>query len=297
MLKTGLIGLGKWGKRLLPKLVSNSKVLICSNEKSRESRKWLQQSFPEIKHTFDYNEIISNNLIDTVFITTPIESHYKIALEALNSGKNVFVEKPLSKDTKEVKSLFELASTKSLNLYVGYVFTTSKITSYLKSVNATDPIKQIRMNWLKYGTFKEKLFENLLSHELSIVYSILQTNLKNIDIVDSKKTVHGIDSVNINLELVDSQEISININRVSNNYCKESIIKTVSGKEYNWIGDELFSGQDKSKLLVKDYKDKLEMQISNFLTNTDNGIQEYQKELNIFVSEIITILYEIQVSN
>ncbi len=75
--------------------------------------------------TTDYKEILQDNSIDSVFITTPHNLHAKMVIESLEAGKNVFVEKPLCITEEELKEIVNtynrLGLTNSLpKLMVGF---------------------------------------------------------------------------------------------------------------------------------------------------------------------------------
>ena len=62
----------------------------------------------------DYKELLADPQIDVVHICVPNNLHFGIAKEALEAGKNVVCEKPLSMNVQEGKELVELASKSNL---------------------------------------------------------------------------------------------------------------------------------------------------------------------------------------
>ena len=95
-IKVGLVGCGKWGSVLKEKL-SNLGVLIawCGGRDLLPLQSRLRNS--------------SIPAVDWVIIATPATTHFSLALEALEAGKNVFIEKPAT------ISMFQLkCSQKSL---------------------------------------------------------------------------------------------------------------------------------------------------------------------------------------
>ena len=84
--------------------------------------------------TTDYNEILNDDEVDLILVGTRHDTHASFAIEGLKSGKNVFVEKPLATNDKELK-LFEefFHSTKSHpHLFVGFNRRFSKYSSEIK---------------------------------------------------------------------------------------------------------------------------------------------------------------------
>jgi len=79
----------------------------------------------------DYLDLLGNPNIDLVDITTPHELHYPIAKEALERGKHVLVEKPITVDSGQGAELIELAHHKGLKFSVAE--NTRFVTAYLKA--------------------------------------------------------------------------------------------------------------------------------------------------------------------
>ena len=71
--------------------------------------------------TSDYKEILKDQDIDTVLITTRHNLHAKMVLESLQAGKNVFVEKPLCLTEEELQQIVKAKlETQNSQLIVGF---------------------------------------------------------------------------------------------------------------------------------------------------------------------------------
>lgn len=67
-------------------------------------------------YTTDLDDILTDEEIQLVVITTPVKFHYDYGKKALNAGKNVLLEKPFTETSAEAKELFALAKEKNLFL-------------------------------------------------------------------------------------------------------------------------------------------------------------------------------------
>jgi predicted dehydrogenase/threonine dehydrogenase-like Zn-dependent dehydrogenase len=73
------------------------------------------------KATSDYKEILNDKEVNMVMITTRHNLHAKMVLEAIQAGKNVFVEKPLCLNAEELDQIINLQlSTRNTQLIVGF---------------------------------------------------------------------------------------------------------------------------------------------------------------------------------
>ena len=73
---------------------------------------------PDAQTFSDANEMLSNAQIDLVVVSTPPNSHYKWAKQALSLGLHVMLEKPMALTTQECDELMELAKNKNALLVV-----------------------------------------------------------------------------------------------------------------------------------------------------------------------------------
>jgi predicted dehydrogenase/threonine dehydrogenase-like Zn-dependent dehydrogenase len=103
----GFIGAGGYtGQVLLPAIVKNKKIRLKSiSSGAGVSGTHLGQKFKFEQSTTDTESLLADKEINTVFITTRHNSHYRFVMDALNAGKNVFVEKPLCLTSGELDSI------------------------------------------------------------------------------------------------------------------------------------------------------------------------------------------------
>jgi predicted dehydrogenase/threonine dehydrogenase-like Zn-dependent dehydrogenase len=99
----GVIGAGNFTKLIvLPILAqSNAKLIGISSSKGLSSS-LAAKKFKFEYSTTDYNELLRDDRINTIFITTRHNNHSKLVVESLEAGKNVFVEKPLSVNIEQL---------------------------------------------------------------------------------------------------------------------------------------------------------------------------------------------------
>ncbi|MGH2826824.1 MAG: Gfo/Idh/MocA family protein [Actinomycetota bacterium] len=71
--------------------------------------------------TTDYRDLIKDDSIDALMVSaTPETTHYPMALEALQAGKHVLLEKPLALTLEEADHLIQEAERRALHFTIGY---------------------------------------------------------------------------------------------------------------------------------------------------------------------------------
>ena len=120
--KIGMIGAGNFTKaRLLPILKKTDVFLDTIVSAKGLSSYSAAKKFGFKNNTNDLKVILSNENINTVFITTRHDSHADLVIKAIECGKNVFVEKPLALTFKELKNIQSaIALQPSSILMVGF---------------------------------------------------------------------------------------------------------------------------------------------------------------------------------
>lgn len=179
MLTVGVIGCGYWGPNLIRNFsnLKEADVRICSD--LDEGRlKHMKLLYPSITTTTDYGEIIRDESIDAVVIATPVSTHYKLAAEALEAGKHVFCEKPLTQSVEEGTKLIGIADDNDRTLMVGHTFVytaaVNKVRDLIKSGELGD-IHYMSTARVNLGLFQEDInvVWDLAPHDVSIMNYIL----------------------------------------------------------------------------------------------------------------------------
>ena len=118
-IKVGVIGTGYLGQhhaRIYSEIPDAELVAIADIDE--EKAKGFAEKY-SCKACSDYKEIIDR--VDALSIVTPTVYHHKIAMECLSAGKDLLIEKPITKTVEEADELLSIAKDKGLILQVGHV--------------------------------------------------------------------------------------------------------------------------------------------------------------------------------
>ncbi|MDB0021047.1 Gfo/Idh/MocA family oxidoreductase [Candidatus Pseudothioglobus singularis] len=116
-------GLGSHArKRILPTLFSMKQVRVigvCSRNSEivkESSIKWNCHAWTQP------DDMLKNSEVDIVYISTPIGVHFSMSKKALNAGKHVWCEKPLTCNLKETQFLISLAEKKNKMITESFMY-------------------------------------------------------------------------------------------------------------------------------------------------------------------------------
>jgi predicted dehydrogenase len=116
MIKTAVIGYGLSAKTFhLPFILLQPELELVAISSSQSQ---LQLDYPNIKHYQNGDELVTATDAELVVITSPNDSHYPLAKQALLAGKHVLVEKPFVLTEAQGQELFELADKQQRQLFV-----------------------------------------------------------------------------------------------------------------------------------------------------------------------------------
>ena len=102
----GIIGAGNFTKLIvLPALAKSSANLVGLSSSKGLSSSLAGKKFEATYSTTDYKELMSDDSINTVFITTRHNNHADLVVESLENGKHVFVEKPLAVNMEQLSNV------------------------------------------------------------------------------------------------------------------------------------------------------------------------------------------------
>lgn len=118
MINVGLVGFGISAKVFhAPFLTTNKKFNLLSVVERHKNES--AEKYPGVQVVRSLDELLQNNAIDLVVITTPNETHHPYAQAALEAGKHVVLEKPMANTSEEARQLIDISarSGKVLSIY------------------------------------------------------------------------------------------------------------------------------------------------------------------------------------
>jgi predicted dehydrogenase len=119
-MNVGVIGLGYWGPNLIRNLLESQRANVHCFDTNPLAMVRLKSRFPSVTFCSSSKALLQQ--CDAVMIATPVLTHYSLVKEALEAGKGVFVEKPLSSSSAEALELIQLAEQRGCVLMVGHTF-------------------------------------------------------------------------------------------------------------------------------------------------------------------------------
>ena len=116
---------------------------------SEENLEFCKKNFSVKNVSNDYNDVLSSD-VEAVSICTSNETHYQVCKDALNAGKNVLVEKPLTLQSEKAFELVNLAKQKNKLLAVGHIYRYNNAINEVKKLikkNFFGKLYYLRLQW------------------------------------------------------------------------------------------------------------------------------------------------------
>lgn len=117
----GVIGTGFWGEnqvRVLRQSQSCNLLAVCDSDPSRAQQIGSKYSVPA--HT-DLAKFLRIDGLEAVTVCTPTQSHFEVGMHALESGKHLLVEKPMTGRQDSAEKLVRTAEKMGRKLLVGFI--------------------------------------------------------------------------------------------------------------------------------------------------------------------------------
>jgi predicted dehydrogenase len=179
LIRLGVIGYGYWGPNLVRNFFEcpSTQVLMVS-DLNASRLDVVNRRYPGVEVVTDYREILKDPRIDAVAISTPVDTHCVLTMEALAAGKHVLVEKPMAADSVQALRMIEEAERRNLVLMVDHTFVYTGAVRKIRELIDKGSLGEIyyydstRVN---LGLFRHDVdvIWDLAVHDLSIMEYIL----------------------------------------------------------------------------------------------------------------------------
>jgi hypothetical protein len=224
-----IVGGGRWSRQIIKTLVNKIKIknsIICiTNKKNFFLRKWIKKY--KLKNKIILAKKIPENESrnSLAIICNSTRKHYQSVILALNKNYNVFIEKPISENLSQAKSIYRIGKKLKKNIYCSNVYRYSsylkKFINYIsnKKINNIEFIWHDKLNEYRYGELKKHdakttIYFDVLFH----IFSLLDIFFK-----DKKYLISSLKKVFFekNKALLSFEAKSIKINVDLNNKAKK----------------------------------------------------------------------------
>ena len=171
----GLVGYGYWGPNLVRNFGTTPGArMMAVSDLSPERLASVRALYPAIKTTPVYEDMLDDPEIDAIAIATPVSSHFRLAMQALEAGKHVLVEKPIALNSAQAALLVEEADRRDRVLMVDHTFVYHGSVRRIRELVASGQIGKLRYfdsTRVNLGLFQRDVdvLWDLAVHDLSIM--------------------------------------------------------------------------------------------------------------------------------
>jgi UDP-2-acetamido-3-amino-2,3-dideoxy-glucuronate N-acetyltransferase len=168
----GVVGAGYWGKNLVRNFDALDALhTVCDHHAE------IKERYPDFHTTQDFDELLAQEAITAIAISTPGHTHFELAVQALESGRDLFVEKPLCLSVAEGEQLVALAEERGRVLMVGHILQYHPAVEQLQQLvrdGELGDIHYLSAHRLNLGKicFHENALWAYAPHDISLILSL-----------------------------------------------------------------------------------------------------------------------------
>ena len=200
-MNVAIIGYGYWGPNLVRNFSAVNNCTLKFVSDFREERLALvTKAYPNVKVTTNPDDILLSPEVDAVVIATPVFAHYTLAKKALENGKHVLIEKPMTATVKEAEELINLATQKNLVLMVDHTFLYTGAIKKMKQLideKSIGDIQYFDSSRINLGLFQPdvNVLWDLAPHDISILLYLIKGKPYSVNATGISHTKNGIENI------------------------------------------------------------------------------------------------------
>jgi dTDP-4-amino-4,6-dideoxygalactose transaminase/predicted dehydrogenase len=196
VIRLGIVGYGYWSPKVMNGFKNaNSAQLYAICEKDKGKWPDIEKSYPGIKIYLNFEELVKDENVDAIVITTTVSSHYRIAKASLLANKHVLVEKPMTEEVWQAEELINLAKKQNKTLMVDHTFLFMPAVRALKKIidsNELGKIHSIVGTRANLGLIQKDVdvVKDLAPHDFSIMYYLFGEEPGSVKVSGSAPITH-----------------------------------------------------------------------------------------------------------
>jgi predicted dehydrogenase len=171
-----VVGAGNWGRNLLSNFEALA-TLAGVVEVNPDRQRKVAVDYPDVLLYEDYQQALASS-VTAIVLATPAPLHYQMAMAALQAGKDVFVEKPLTLRASEARSLAEYADRHDRILMIGHLLLYQPAIAWMRDYLASGQagkVLHVATQRAKLGKVRheENVWWSFAPHDVSVVLDLL----------------------------------------------------------------------------------------------------------------------------
>ncbi|GAB4540628.1 MAG: Gfo/Idh/MocA family oxidoreductase [Anaerolineae bacterium] len=216
MLRVGVIGVGTMGERHCRVYSSLRNVHVVGVADLDASRGQAIAAQYETRYFEDHRQLL--NKVDAISIVTSTPAHFSLAMEALDHGVHVLVEKPLTETLDQGQQLVAEAERRNLVLQVGHIERFNP--AYIELKNVAEGMRLVAVNVRRLSPFDLSntdvdVIRDLMIHDLDLVTDLVGTHLEGISAWGRSISTGAIDHAVANLSFRDGPIATLCASRIT----------------------------------------------------------------------------------
>lgn len=200
--RVGLIGTGQRGVGIatILKELQGIELVACCDIVKANLEKGMSLAVPKAKGYTDYRKLLENKDLDAVIIATPLYLHYQMAIDALDAGKHIYIEKTMTYDIPQALALVRKVKNMDVVFQVGHQYRYFGMYHKIKEIISkdwlgtithfecqynrnsdwrrpvSDPKMERQINWRMYKEYSGGVLAELAAHQIDIVNWMLDSH-------------------------------------------------------------------------------------------------------------------------
>jgi predicted dehydrogenase len=201
MIQVGIIGYGYWGPNLVRNFAATPDCSVHTVVDFRKERlDTARRNHPGSNVSNNAADLFSNKEIDAVVIATPVFTHFELAKKALENGKHVLLEKPMTSSVAEAETLIGLAEKHKKILMVDHTFLYTGAIRKMKEMIGQGEIGKIKYfdsTRINLGLFQPdvNVLWDLAPHDISILNHLVNEKPYSVHATGISHTHNGIENI------------------------------------------------------------------------------------------------------
>jgi len=178
--KTGVIGVGHLGRHhaRVYSQVPEAQLVGVHDTDSEKGQKVAMEF--DTKYFENLSDLLER--IDAVSLVVPTTFHYALAIDILDRGKNLLIEKPITETVKQAEEVLSLAKAKNLILQVGHIERFNPAFKMIENL-ALEPkfIESHRLAQFDPRGTEVAVILDLMIHDLDLILTLVKSEVKSIE--------------------------------------------------------------------------------------------------------------------